>query len=325
MRVAVVGTDHGHIVEITRTLAAAGAEIAVIVPTEDAIGPWLASKNPDAKVASSLDEALGLGVDLVATAAIPGDRAEIGLASMRAGVDVVTDKPGATSLAQLDALRAAHAETGRNYTVVFSERLGNPAMVTAQRLVDEGRIGTVVHTVGLGPHTLNLAHRPPWFFDPRRYGGILVDIGSHQVDQFLAFTGSTDAEVVTSTVRPHAEHDGVEVLGEILLASDRATGYARLDYLTPAGLGAWGDVRFTAVGTAGFVEARYVDQAVLVVDGNRKETVECTGQPVTWASDLLEGRPLDQEHVFTVTRICLEAQAGARRLDPIALAHQVHD
>jgi predicted dehydrogenase len=313
-RVAVVGTDHGHIVEITHELARAGAEIAAVVATEPAIGPWLAKQYPDAKPLASLDEALTFGVDLVATAAIPSERTQIALTAMRAGVDVVADKPGATSYEQLAALEAEHATTGRHYTVVFSERLGNPAMVAAQQLVAGGRIGAVVQTVGLGPHTLSLEHRPSWFFDPDRYGGILVDIGSHQVDQFLAFTGSTDAEVIASTVRSHPEHPGVEIVGEMMLASDRATGYARLDYLTPAGLGAWGDVRFTAVGTEGYLEARYVDKSVLVVDGERRETIDCSEVPVRWAADLLAGSPLPQAHVFTVTRLCLDAQRRARRL-----------
>jgi predicted dehydrogenase len=255
-------------------------------------------------------------VQIVATAAIPSERTAIGVTAMRAGVDVVADKPGATSHEQLDALRAAHAQTGRHYMVVFSERLGNPAMVTAQQVVDSGRIGEVVHTVGLGPHTLNLKHRPEWFSDPARYGGILGDIGSHQADQFLSFTGSTDAEVVSAAYRPHTEHEGVHVFGEMSLRSDRATGYARLDYLTPKGLGAWGDVRFTAVGTKGYVEARYVGSTVLVVDGEQSETIECAGHGVPWAADLLEGRWLPQDHVFTVTRICLDAQKLATRLDP---------
>ena len=150
-------------------------------------------------------------------------------------------------------------------------------MTHAHAIVDSGRIGTVVHTVGLGPHTLALDRRPRWFFDPARYGGILVDIGSHQVDQFLAFTDATDAAVVASRVRAHDDHPGVEVIGEVLLETGHATGYARVDYLTPAGLGAWGDVRFTVVGTAGYLEVRHVDQTVTVVDGERRETIDCTG------------------------------------------------
>jgi predicted dehydrogenase len=313
MRIAVVGTDHLHVVELVSGLLDAGAELTAIVASEDRIGPWLARQHPNARVLPHLEATYEVA-DVIVTAAIPGERAEIGMAAMRAGKAVLADKPGATSLEQLEALRATHAETGVEYLVLFSERLTNPSMVRAYELVQRGRIGTVVHTVGLGPHTLNLDHRPEWFFDPRRYGGILVDIGSHQVDQFLSFTGASSAEVLASTVRAHREHAGVEVFGEMLVAADRATGYARVDYLTPAGLApAWGDVRFTVVGTDGYLEVQQVPQTVLVVDGERSETLECTEQPSGWGSRYLDGTLVTQEHVFAVTEICLRAQAQARR------------
>ncbi len=314
MKFSVVGTDHLHVVELVSGLVDAGSELVAIVATEPRIGGWLASQYPDARSVPSLDDALE-GVDVVVTAAIPADRAEIGIIAMRAGKDVLADKPGATTIEQLDALRAAHAETGKQYLVLFSERLTNAAMVRAFELVQDGRIGRVVHTVGLGPHTLNLERRPDWFFDPAHYGGILVDIGSHQIDQYLAFTGATSAEVLASTVRAHPEHPGLQVLGEMLVASPDATGYARVDYLTPAGLApAWGDVRFTAVGTEGYLEVRHVDQTVLVVDGEQQETIVCTEQPSGWGTRYRDGTLVTQEHVFAVTETCLRAQVQAHRI-----------
>ena len=98
-----------------------------IVATDDGIGPWLASQYPDART----DDPYADDVDIVVTAAIPGDRAEIAIDAMRAGKDVVLDKPGVTTAAQLDEIRAVQAETGRRWLVVFGERLGNPAMVEA--------------------------------------------------------------------------------------------------------------------------------------------------------------------------------------------------
>jgi predicted dehydrogenase len=312
---AVVGTDHLHVVELVSGLLEAGAELTAIAATEDRIGPWLASQHEGARTVPDLDAALE-GVDVVVTAAIPGDRAAVGERSMRAGKRVLADKPGVTSVEQLDALRRAHAETGQTYTVLYSERLTTTAMVRAQELVAAGRIGTVIHTVGLGPHTLNLKQRPEWFFDPARYGGILVDIGSHQVDQFLSFTGASHAEVLASTIRSHPEHPGVEVLGELLLAADGATGYARVDYFTPKGLApAWGDVRFTVVGTDGYLEVRHVEQTVTVVDGDRREVVDCTGETAGWGARYLAGTLFDQEHVFAVSGICLDAQRHARRVE----------
>jgi predicted dehydrogenase len=320
VKFSIVGTDHLHVVELASGLRDAGAELVAILSTEDRIGAWLASQYARARSVSTIDDALE-DVDLVVTAAIPAERAAIGERAMRAGKDVLADKPAATSAAQLDALRAAHAETGKQYLVLFSERLTSAAMVRAQQLVADGRIGRVVHTVGLGPHTLNLQHRPAWFYDPERYGGILVDIGSHQVDQFLAFSGATRADVLAATVRGHDEHPGVQVLGELLLAAAdstaRATGYARVDYFTPAGLApAWGDVRFTVVGTDGFLEVRHMEQTVTVVDDERRETIDCAGARTAWGERFLAGDLVDQAHVFAVTEACLEAQRRARRNEP---------
>jgi predicted dehydrogenase len=188
-------------------------------------------------------------------------------------------------------------------------------MTAAYDIACSGRLGPIVHTVGLGPHTLNLEHRPDWFHDPARYGGILVDIGAHQVDQFLAFTGAHSASVTAATVRGLPDDPGVEVLGEMMLRADAATGYARVDYLTPKGLApAWGDVRFTAVGTDGYLEVRQIEQSVLVVDNEGREVVECAGRPAGWGDRYLAGTLVDQEHVFTVTACCLEAQHQAHHL-----------
>jgi len=303
---SIVGTDHAHVVELTQRLVGAGARVVAVVPTDAGIGPWLASQNPEARA----DDPFAGDVDVVVTAAVPSERAQIAIDAMRAGKDVVADKPGVTTTAQLSAVRDVQRETGRRYLVVFGERLGTPAMLRAERVVHEGRIGEVVHTVGLGPHTLNLKHRPDWFFDPARYGGILVDIGAHQVDQFLAFTGAGDAEVIAATVREHAEHRGLQVLGEMLLSTqDGRTGYARVDYFTPKGLGAWGDTRFAVTGTEGTLEARPVDDTLTLVDRDRIETMHCAGEPVTWPNTFVGGEmPVPQAHVFAVHDICLRAQ-----------------
>ncbi len=307
---AVYGTDHAHVIELTQQLATAGAAVPAVVATDESIGPWLASQYPDARN----DDPFGDDIDVVVTAAVPVDRAPIAIDAMRAGKDVVADKPGVTTKEQLRAVADVQRETGRRFLVVFGERLGAPAMILAHRLLHAGRIGSVVHTVGLGPHTLNLKHRPGWFYDPARYGGILVDIGAHQVDQFLAFTGAPDAEVVASSVGSHAEHEGVQVFGEMLLrAPDGRTGYARVDYFTPKGLGAWGDVRFSVVGTGGTIDARMIDNSVLLVDGQHAETLDASAEPVVWAEHFVAGAmPVDQAHVFAVHDVCLRAQSAAR-------------
>ena len=307
--VAVVGTDHAHVVELTQQLVAAGGSVRAVAATEAGIGPWLASHYPDARP----DDPYADDIDVVVTAAIPSERAAIALEAMRAGKDVVADKPGVTSRLQFDEVRRVQEDSGGRWLVVFGERLGVPAMRRAEDLIGDGRIGRVLHTVGLGPHRLNLEHRPPWFFDPERYGGILVDIGTHQVDQFLAFTGAASADVVSASVRTHADHPGVEVLGEMLLRTpDGRTGYARVDYFTPKGLGAWGDVRMSIVGTSGTMEVRPLENTVTVVDEERVERIEAS-ERINWAAEFLAGgMPVPQAHVYAVHDSVLNAAAIAQ-------------
>jgi predicted dehydrogenase len=268
-------------------------------------------------------------IHLIVTAAIPAERAAIAIAAMRAGKDVMTDKPGCTSLGDLAAIRAAVAETGRIWSVNFSERFEVPAVTKAAELVQAGRIGRVVQTLGMGPHRLNKQLRPDWFFDPARYGGILTDIASHQIDQFLYFTGSDEAEVVSSTVANYANPDtpGLEDFGEIVLRSERGHGYVRVDWYTPDGLPTWGDGRLTILGTEGYIELRkYVDIAgrpgtdhLFLVNGAKVEHVDCAGGERPYYRQLVDdirnrtATAMSQAHAFKAMELALQAQAKAVR------------
>jgi predicted dehydrogenase len=207
-------------------------------------------------------------------------------------------------------------------------------VIKAGELVRDGRIGTVVQTLGLGPHRVgDRGHlgggggRPDWFYDEKRYGGILADIASHQIDQFLWFTGSRTAEVVASTVGNFAnpETPGLQDFGEVLLRSDNAQGYVRVDWYTPAGLPTWGDGRLTVLGTEGYIEMRkYVDIAgreggnhLFLVDGDDTQYIDCSDVELTYYPDLVRDvrerttTAAPQEHTFETMRLALTAQQNA--------------
>src|SRR5512143_3963946 len=201
VRFGVIGINHGHIYGQVNALLRGGAEFVSFYAPEPDLAASFAQKYPQVRQASQREEVLGdETLQLIVTAGIPCDRAPLGIEAMRRGKDFMTDKPGFTTLDQLATARAVQAETGRIYSVCFSERFGNAATVRAGELVKAGAIGQVVQTIGTGPHRANLTSRPDWFFRKAQYGGILCDIASHQVDQFLYFTGSTAAEVVASQV-----------------------------------------------------------------------------------------------------------------------------
>ncbi|WP_342372035.1 Gfo/Idh/MocA family oxidoreductase [Propioniciclava soli] len=343
IRFAAIGLDHAHIFGQTRGLLAAGAELVGVATRDErsGIAQTFHENAPDVPTRSEAELLADPDIDVIVTAAIPKDRAEIALAALRVGKDVMTDKPGCTTMAQLEELRATVAETGRIWSVTYSERFEVPAVARAGEIARSGRIGQVVQTLGLGPHREgDRAHlgasggRPDWFYDEANFGGILVDIASHQFDQFLWFTNSTTAEVASSTVANYAHPDdpAFQDFGDVVLRNDHATGYVRVDWFTPEGLPTWGDGRLFILGTQGYIELRkYVDIAgregtnhLFVADADGVHHESCDDLPVTYYRQFLDDvrdrteTACPQEHTFEVMRLALQAQADAVRQGHLA-------
>lgn len=263
--IAAIALDHGHIYGQCQGLVEAGAEIKwVYDPDPDKVAKFRESF-PDAQPAASIEEVLAdPEIRLVAGAAITSERAALGLRVLEAGKDYFTDKAPFTTLDQLAQARAAVERTGQKFMVYFSERLHVECAVYAGQLIEQGAIGRVVHIEILAPHRLGPTEkRPGWFFEREKYGGILTDIGSHQFEQFLAFTGAADAEIPLARVANCAHPDFPELqdLGEAVLVADNgASLYLRVDWFTPDALRVWGDGRVFIIGTEGTMELRkYID------------------------------------------------------------------
>lgn len=331
IRLGVIGINHGHIYGMANQLLDAGAELVAFFAHEDDLAAEFSNKFPQARRARSKAEVLEDGsLALIASAGIPNERAPLGVEVMRHAKDYLSDKPGFTTLQQLDEARSVQRETRRIYSVCYSERVQNRATVRAGELVQAGAIGRPLQTVGLGPHRLNAPSRPKWFFEHDRYGGILTDIGSHQADQFLFFTRSTSAEVVASQVAnlAHPEYPGLDDFGDMLLRGDGGTGYVRVDWFTPDGLSSWGDGRLTILGTDGFIEIRKnVDiggrpggDHLLIVDQHETRYMDCKNVALPFGPQLLDDirnrteTAMPQAHTFLASELALKAQAQARSI-----------
>ncbi len=332
LTVASIGIDHRHCLGMLEGMIDAGCRPkAWWTEGSPATLDWWIRHVPDLpRVADRRAILEDPEIDLVLIAAIPDDRAALAIEAMEAGKDVMVDKPGCISLEQLGAIRAAQGRTGRIWSVDFSERFEVRAVTRAAELVRAGAIGRVVQTAGFGPHRVNRPFRDPWFFDRRRYGGILADIGSHQIDQFLHFTGSDDAEIVTATVANYANPGDphFEDFGEMVLRSDKGHGYVRLDWYTPDALPTWGDGRLTILGTEGYLELRkYVDitgqpgtDHLFLVNGSRYERIDCADAGLPYfpalVADVLDRTEtaMPQSHAFRVTELAIEAENMATRL-----------
>jgi predicted dehydrogenase len=329
MRFAAIGLDHRHIYDLTQGLLDAGAECVGYNPdtTDPRVLAGFRKRFPHVPAAETgrlLDDP---SIDCVVIAAVPRDRAQLAVAAMRRGKDVMVDKPGVTTADELAAIQSAVTETRRIWSIALG-RLTSPAQQEALRIVRSGELGRLVHITSLAPHRLNRALRPAWFFDALAYGGIINDIGTHSIDVFLAFADADDAMISHAAVAAFGTAPpGFEDFAELVLSTASVRGYVRVDWFTPDGLPTWGDGRMFLVGSEGTlelrknldIEGRTGGDHMFVANRSATRYVDCSKMAVTYYRDFITDveerteRVMLQRQVFTVCRLALQAQAHANR------------
>lgn len=337
IKFAVCGMSHDHIYGMIGAVTRGGGELVAAWGGEEDKLAVFQKRFPNVKIAATQDEILNdPSVQLVLTSHIANERAGIAVRAMKNGKDFLSDKPGLTTLDQLAEVRKTIEETRRIYAIMYSELLEVKAAVYAGELVRQGAIGKVIQTINIAPHQImqragdagGSGGRPEWFWNPDQYGGILCDIGSHQVDQFLYYTGSRQAEVVESQVANvrHPNRPRFQDFGDMVLRGDKGFGYVRLDWFTPDGLGTWGDGRLFILGTNGYIEIRkYTNVGVshqgnnlFIVDAKQARYIDCNQMPLPFGpqfvADLVNRthNAQDPEECLLAAQLVIEAQNKAK-------------
>ena len=329
LRFAAIGLDHRHIYGMAQGMLDVGCEFAGFWTDGDP-QPLAGFKKrfPDVPRFERLEDCLKEdSIELVLIAAPPAERTRLSILAMEHGKDVMLDKPGCLTLEELHEVETAIEKTGRIWSIDFSERFEVPCVTLADRLIAEGRIGRLVHLISQGPHRLNAHMRPDWFWTPKTYGGILGDIGTHQIDQFLHFTGAETAEIVHARVGNlnNPDHPQFQDFGEMNLRAGDVGGYIQLDWFTPNAAPNWGDGRLKLVGTEGYIELRkYMDiggqegtDHVFLVNGTECTRFDAKGAGTPYFGHLRDDilnrteTACSQRHTLTVTRLAIEAQVKA--------------
>ena len=339
IRFAVCGMSHDHIYGMVGAIQRGGGELVAVFGEEPDKLAAFTKRFPDVKRVKSEAEILNdSSIQLVLSSTVASRRAPLGVRVMEHGKDFLADKPGITTLEQLAAVRKTIAHTKRIYGIMYSERLEVRAAVKAGELIQSGAIGQVIQTINIAPHQVHQGHgdagggsgRPEWFWDPDLYGGILCDIGSHQVDQFLYYTGSTQAQVVASQIAnvAHPDRPRFQDFGDMMLRGNRGMGYVRLDWFTPDGLGTWGDGRLFVLGTQGYIELRkYTNVAVsksgnnlFIVDQKEARYMDCSNLTLPFGpqfvADIVNRTQVaqDQTQCLLAAELCIEAQRNAKNV-----------
>ncbi len=330
IRFAVIGLDHSHINGITDTIRRSGGELVSVLSANRQALAGFQKRYDGVRVARSEDEILNdSSIQLVCSAAIPNLRAPLGVRVMRHGKDFLCDKPAVTTLEQLADVRRTVQETGRIFGIMYG-RLESKATMHAGTLVKDGAIGRVLQTVQLAPHRINENTRPDWFWDPELYGGTLCDLGSHQADEFVYFTGSTEADVTLSQVANlnYRHRPKFQDFGDMLVHGNGGLGYFRVDWFTPDGLGAFGDERTFILGTEGYIEMRKtIDIArcsggdhILIVDRKSARYIDCKNLTLPFGPQFIEDivnrtqTAQNQAAALLATELVLKGQEQARLL-----------
>jgi hypothetical protein len=126
----------------------------------------------------------------------------------------------------------------------------------------------------------------------------------------------------------YPEYPELEDFGEVILRGNGGTGYVRVDWFTPDGLGTWGDGRVIILGTEGYIELRkYCDIAgrpggdhLFLVDQEGTHYIDCRDVELPYGRRLIGDiinrteTAMPQAHCFLASELALQAQAQARRL-----------
>ncbi|MBE6650841.1 MAG: Gfo/Idh/MocA family oxidoreductase [Ruminococcaceae bacterium] len=327
---ACIGLAHSHIYGMTNSLISAGATLRWVYDDDASAVEAFAKKYPDVKIARSIDEVLSdKSVMLVASADIPSRRASLAINCMRSGHNFFVDKAPAVTLSECDEIERCQRETGMKYFVYYSELIENDAAIFARDLIKRGALGRLYNMEIVAPHRLNAPTRPDWFWKKALTGGILTDIGSHQIEQFLEFSDCAEAKITNATVNNffHPEYPEFEDFGCATIESKNGIkGYIRVDWMSPDGIKAFGDLRLTLLCEKGYIELRKncdigrsdKGNNVFVVtnDGVYSDCVSGKVQKTYFNKlihDCLEGSDtaMNKDFVYSAMRLTVEAQMMA--------------
>jgi predicted dehydrogenase len=332
IKFAVININHNHIYGMVRAVINGGGELVGVFAKEPDLLAGFTKTFPNCPVAKDEKSLLeDNSIQLILSSGIPDERASLGIRAMQHGKDYLTDKPGIITLEELAEVRKVQQQTKRIYMIMYSERLENKATTKAGDLVRQGAIGQVIQTVNLAPHRMNIPTRPSWFFDKKRFGGIITDIGSHQFDQYLYFTESTQAQVLMSQIGNlnYPQYPLFEDFGDVMLSGNGGAGYIRVDWFTPNGLDTWGDGRLTILGTEGYIEVRKNTDILSGHKGgnhlymaNNKEMIymDCKNEELPFGRLLVDDvlnrteTAMPQAHCLLATELALIAQKTAKPL-----------
>jgi len=185
--------------------------------------------------------------------------AEAIVAAAGRGIHVISEKPVATTLEDLDRVRQVVADNKVRLTALLAMRL-LPELLAARQAVLDGMIGEPV--LAFGQKSYRFGQSRPEFYKRREtYGGSIPWVAIHAID-FIRFCTSLEYRSVRAlhANKAHPDYPGCEDCGGLLFElSNGGQAVITFDYLRPAAAPTHGDDRLRIAGSEGVVEVRLAD------------------------------------------------------------------
>ena len=263
-------------------------------------------------------------VDLVSfCSARRADQAAQAVQALKAGKHVLAEKPMATTLEDLEALRAAAADSDRHLWTMTS-MVYDPRINGLKAVIDAGTIGTIVQIYGLKSYPMGTS-RPQ---DRSVDGGLIMQAGIHAVSFIRHTTGLEFTEVFAQDTGLGNPKEGNLQTGANLAFRMNSGALAAIlcNYCNQKSIGYHGNDQLRVHGTDGMIEL--VDgwnRRMLVVKGEKPTTFEDVAPEKDYPQDMidsiLDGTPtlLSEEDGFRNTRAVLRAQESATKGVPLKI------
>jgi predicted dehydrogenase len=183
-------------------------------------------------------------LDLVSIVAPTSLHLPVTVAALRAGANVLVEKPIAATREEAVTMIEVAAEAGRMLTVGHIERF-NPAIRELRRRLAENELGRIfqIHATRLGPFPARI-----------RDVGVVVDLGPHDLDVMRFLVGSEPIRIYAETERRiHTEHE--DLFNGIMKFENGVIGILDINWLTPTKRRT-----LTVTGERGMYAADYIAQ-----------------------------------------------------------------
>ncbi len=208
-----------------------------------------------ATAAEGLDDLFALPADIAVVCVPHPAHADVIERALAAGLAVLTEKPLAARLSEIDAIRAASAQAGGVVAVVHQHRLRSEVAAAAD-LIASGGIGSVHSAVLSVSYPKRSAYYAdsPWRGTWRgEGGGVLLNQGLHDIDLLVHLLGTPSR--VTAEMRTMVHPIEAEDTADLMIAwpngavgAVHVTSAARLDGSRFEVNGTSGALRLTAEG-----------------------------------------------------------------------------